>query len=41
MNTLETLKGWKAREPEDIKCVVVGKDEIQKLIDKILEIENE
>jgi len=37
---IETLEEWKSREPKDIKCVVVGKDEIQNLINKIMELKN-
>ena len=38
---LDTLEEWKSREPEDIRCVVVGKDEIQDLINKIIKIKEE
>ncbi len=35
---LDTLEEWKSRESKDFRCVVVGKDEIQDLINKIMKI---
>ena len=37
---LDTLEEWKLREPRQIGCVVVGKGEIQDLIDYIFGKEN-